>query len=108
MKWLLRKMRTFKQSQEFKMKNHRLFNIFVAIALIVLIGITVREVAATTAVVSLTDSSDEVCVSLPSHSSVHTEYVKEMGIWMTYTDEGPTGIDGGLIHLLSNSRNCSQ
>jgi hypothetical protein len=49
------------------MKNHRLFNIFVAIALIVLIGITVREVAATTAVVSLTDSSDEV-VSVCLHT----------------------------------------
>ena len=90
------------------MRSHRLFNIFVAIALIVLIGITVREATATAAVVSPIGSSDAVCVSLPSHSSIHTEYVKETGTWMTFTEDGPTGIDGGLIYLLSNRRLCSR
>jgi len=90
------------------MFSHRLFNIVIAIVLIALIGITAQEVSATAAVISPIGPSNTVCASLPSHFSIHTEYVEGTGTWMTFTEDGPTGIDGGLIHLLSNRRNCSQ
>lgn len=90
------------------MKVNRLFNIIVAIALLLVIGLTVREAVATTAVVSLQKiSSEPACASLPSRSSIHNEYVEGLG-WVTYTEDGPTGMDGGLIDLLSNYRTCSK
>ena len=90
------------------MFSHRLFNIVIAIALIVVIGLTVREAAATSIVVSQNDSTKAICPSLPSHYSIHMEYVKERNAWVTYTEDGPTGIDGGLIQLLSDNRVCSK
>jgi hypothetical protein len=98
--------------KEFKMFSHRLFNIIVVIGLVVVVGLTVREVSATSTVVSQRDTvnrpSAECVVDLPSRVSIHTEYVKETGVWMTYTEDGPTGVDGGLIYLLSNRQSCSK
>jgi len=97
------------QPKEFEMFSHRLFNFIVAIGLLVVIGLTVREAsAATTALVSHQGFAELACESLPSHDSIHTEYVTERGVWVTYTEDGPTGIDGGLINLLSNYRTCSK
>jgi len=90
------------------MFSHRLFNIVIAITLIVVIGLTVREAAATSIVVSQNDFAKANCASLPSHFSIHMEYVKERNAWVTYTDDGPTGVDGGLIQLLSDHRACSK
>ena len=93
------------------MYTNRLFNLFVGIALVVIVALTVREVAATTSIVSKTDSathSQTECSSLPSHYSIHSEYVEELDTSMTYTEDGPTGMDGGLIHLLSAYRTCSE
>jgi hypothetical protein len=93
--------------KEFKMFSRRLFNIVVAVALLVVIGLTIREAAATTLVVSQTSSERSVCDSLPSRYSIHTEYMPERGAWVISTEDGPTGIDGGLIQLLSDFRACS-
>ena len=93
------------------MLKNRIFNIFIIAALIVLVGFTVREASATSAVITSDSSaspSSSECASLPARSSIHSVYVKEMGTWMTYTEDGPTGVDGGLIHLLSEYRICSQ
>jgi hypothetical protein len=101
-------MAQIQQPKEFKMFSHRLFNIFVAIALILVIGFTVREVAATATMVSSTSPADTACDNLPSHASIHTEYSKETGTWMTYSEDGPTGVDGGLIYLLSARQACTR
>lgn len=90
------------------MFSHRLFNIVIAVALLVVIGVSVREVSATSVVVSQTNTVDPACKSLPSASSIRSEYVKERGVWMTYSDDGPTGMDGGLIYLFSADRACSE
>jgi hypothetical protein len=87
---------------------NRLFKLFVFTLLVVVIGLTVREAAATTAVISQANSAETVCSSLPSGYSIHTEYVQEKGAWVTYTEDGPTGVDGGLIQLLSDNRACSK
>jgi hypothetical protein len=90
------------------MFSRNLFNSIVAIALLAVIGFTVREAAATTAVISQANSAETVCSSLPSLYSIHSEYVQERSAWMTYTEEGPTGVDGGLIYLLSEKRTCTR
>ncbi len=77
------------------MLANRLFNFFVVVILVALMGLTAWEVCATAAVVSQENSSATACASLPSRSSIHTEYVAERGRRMAYTEEGPTGVDGG-------------
>jgi hypothetical protein len=86
------------------MKYHRLFNLFVLITVLVVVTMTVREAAATTVVVS----QKSACASLSSQPSIYTDYVQERGMWMTYTQNGPTGVDGGLIQLLSDKRTCAK
>lgn len=90
------------------MFTRRLFNIFVVVSLLMVVGLTVREVAATALLVSQSNSVDTACASLPSRHSIRTEYVPERGIWLTYTEGGPAGVDGGLIQLLSNYQDCSR
>jgi hypothetical protein len=89
------------------MLKHHLFNLLIAIALVIVIAFTVREAVATTVIRSDVDAAVK-CDSLPSRHSIHTEYVEEMGMSVTYTEDGPTGVDGGLIYLLSNYRTCSR
>ena len=83
------------------MSRNRLFNLCIAIALIIVVLFTVREATATSIVTSQNEAGIN-CSSLSSRHSIRTEYVEEMGAWMTYTEDGPTGVDGGLINLLSS------
>jgi hypothetical protein len=87
-------------------KNH-LFNVLIATALIITLAFTVQEALATTAITSWTDREIK-CADLPSSYSIHSMYEKELGRLVTYTEDGPTGVDGGLIHLLSSYRTCSR
>jgi len=90
------------------MNSNRLFNSIVAFALLFAIKLTVREAAATNAVTSYQDNQSQVvCTNLPSRYSIHNEYVEGLG-WITYTEDGPIGVDGGLIDLLSKYRTCSR
>ncbi|HAV77028.1 MAG TPA: hypothetical protein DCX53_06715 [Anaerolineae bacterium] len=90
------------------MLKNRLLNVLAGIALVVAIALTVREAAATAALASQNKFTVGACSSISSQVSIRTEYVRERKAWVTYTEDGPTGIDGGLIHLLSNRRSCSQ
>jgi hypothetical protein len=95
------------------MFTNRVFNLLIVIALVALVGLTFREASATSAVITADQSHGDLakaeeCASLPVLSSVHSEYMEERGLWLPYTKDGPTGLDGGLIHLLSNYRGCSQ
>lgn len=91
------------------MLKNTLFNVLIAIVLLVVVALTVREAAATSSITSQADSvSQAECNSLPSRYSIHTEYVEELGAWRTYTEDGPTGVDGGLIYLLSKYGTCLQ
>ena len=89
------------------MLKNRLFNVLIAIALLIVVALTVREAFATSLITSKMDAAIK-CDSLPSHYSIHTETVKETGTRLTYTEDGPTGIDGGLMYLLSAYRTCSR
>ncbi len=101
-------MAQIQQPKEFKMFTRRLFNIFVAVALLVVIGLTVREVAATTVLISTAGSTKMACGDLSSMYSIRTEYVEERKAWVSYTEDGPTGVDGGLIYLTSVARSCTR
>jgi hypothetical protein len=47
------------------------------------------------------------CSDLPSRYSICTGYVEGMNMWLSHTEDGPTGVDGGLINLFSSYRACS-
>jgi hypothetical protein len=47
------------------------------------------------------------CSDLPSRYSIRNGYVEGMNMWLSHTEDGPTGVDGGLIHLFSSYRVCS-
>ena len=89
------------------MLKNRLFNVVIAIALVMVVALTVREAFATTILRSQPNIAME-CASLPSRSSIHTEYVEETGMRVSYTEAGPTGVDGGLKDLMSAYRTCSR
>ena len=88
------------------MKSQRFFHFLVAIALLAALTLTAREAAATSDILFHTESvSRSECADLPSRHSIHTEYNSQRGVWNTVSEDGPTGMDGGLIHLLSD---CSR
>ena len=89
------------------MSRNRLFNLAIAITLVIVIVFTVREAAATS---DLTSQSEGVlrCHSLPSPYSIHSEYDTSTGIFVVRTEDGPTGVDGGLKTLLSAYKTCSR
>jgi hypothetical protein len=99
-------MRHLPGNVEIKMLMHRLFNLLIAIAIVVAVVLTVREAVATTAITSQRDSIAK-CDSLPSLTSIRTEYRKEADRWVVRWENGPAGVDGGLPELLSNKRSCS-
>ena len=89
------------------MLRSRLFTLSIAIALVIVAAFTVREAVA----ITLIRSESEIalkCQSLPSRYSIYTEYVEEADIWIVQTEDGPTGVEGGLIYLLSSYRTCSR
>jgi hypothetical protein len=99
------------------MKQNRLFNVFVVAALALMAALTIQGAIATTRVALAAGASDQALSPLaapvcdfPSveRTSIRRVYVEQMNTWVTYTESGPTGVDGGLIHLLSGSQDCSQ
>jgi hypothetical protein len=87
------------------MRSNRFFNVLVAISLLIAIALTAHEALATASISSHTGTVVS-CRSLPSRNSIHAS--SEEGVRVTYTKDGPTGVDGGLIELLSNYRTCSR
>ena len=93
------------------MNAQRWFNLFIVVALVAALAITVREVAATSIVISQADQVSSpalACSSLPARNSIHSEYVEEAGMWVISSEHGPTGMDDGLKTLLSAYETCSQ
>ena len=96
------------------MIKNRLFNVFVVAALALMVALTIQGAIETTRVTVAAGGSDQA-LSAPQcnnpaveRTSIRRVYVQQMDTWLTYTDGGPTGVDGGLIHLLSNARVCSE
>ena len=99
------------------MFKHHLFNILVIAALVVVTALTIQQGLETTKVVHAADiygqhnhSLDTPFCPLPAvdFSSIRSVYAEQMSVWVSRTNSGPTGVDGGLIQLLSDHRACSQ
>jgi hypothetical protein len=86
------------------MSRNRLFQVLVAIALVPVVALTAREALATMAITSTETIAQ--CMDLPSRYSLHTEEVN--GMQVTYTEDGRTGVDGGLKELMTAYRTCSR
>lgn len=89
------------------MFSNRSFQVFVGIALAITITFTVQEALATS-LLRAEGKAITTCASLPSRYSFHTEYVKEANLWIIRTEDGPTGVDGGLGEILSAYRTCAR
>jgi hypothetical protein len=87
------------------MLRNRWFTLLIGTASVLVVALTAREVFATVAITSQPEAISG-CASLPSRYTIHTAYVKEAGISVPYTEAGPTGVDGGLLELMSAYRNC--
>ena len=86
------------------MFRKHLFHLLIAISLSVILALTVRDARATASIPSHTDGVTK-CHELPSRYSIHTENVA--GMRVAYSEDGPTGVDGGLLELMTDYRTCS-
>lgn len=96
------------------MNKNRFFNVILAAALALMVALTFQGAIATARVAMAAGGADQAA-SAPvcdrpavERSSIRRVYVDQMDTWLTYTDGIPTGVDGGLVHLLSNTRVCSK
>jgi len=91
------------------MLKDRLFNAFIGVALVVIVALTISQAVETTKVVSAASGSPDTsgCFSGIDRFSLTSVYVEEAGGWFPRTNKGLTGVDGGLLDLLSNSRGCT-
>lgn len=89
------------------MNRNRLFKALIALALAIALTFTVREALATSAIKSQMPVAVS-CNALPSPYSIRSEYVKDANMWILWTEDAPTGVDGGLIELLSGYHTCSR
>ena len=93
------------------MFKKRSFQMLIAIAIVIMVALAMRELVAKANIMShaeVTLGDKTMCARLPSRYSLHTELVKETGMLLPSTEDGPTGIDGGLMDLLSSYRTCSK
>ena len=89
------------------MLRNRLFKVFIFISLVTVIALTAREAYATSIIISEKEGTVK-CADLPSRYSIHNEYDEESGAWTLYSEDGPTGVDGGFMHLMSAYRSCTK
>lgn len=94
------------------MSKDRLFSILIGISLVLVLALTAREAFATADLVSMSNGKDKAevseCPILPPQLSIETVYDQQRGMWVTYTTQGPTGVDGGLVDLMTTYPTCSR
>jgi hypothetical protein len=92
------------------MFKKRLFHLLIVTTVVIIAAFAVREAVAEANVMSRQGATLDAkikCASLPSRYSIHTEYLEGIGP-VSYTEDGPTGVDGGLLNLMSSYRTCSR
>jgi hypothetical protein len=91
------------------MFKSRLFNVLMIAALIAVMALTVLQAVETTRVAHAAQQSklaNTPLCAMPA-APIQSTYVKQMGIWVPRSANAPTGVDGGLIQILSDYRSCS-
>jgi hypothetical protein len=98
--------------KENEMSKNRWRTALIVLTLVMATVLIVQAAAAKTDPLSHEDARKGIksieCASLPSRHSIHIEVIEETGTRLTHTEDGPTGIDGGLIRLLSDYHTCSR
>jgi hypothetical protein len=100
--------------KEHKMNKNHFFNIVLAATLALMVALTLQGAIETASVAMANGGADQVPSALVcdkpavESSSIRRVYVEQLNTWLTYTNSAPTGVDGGLIDLLSNTRVCSK
>jgi hypothetical protein len=96
------------------MNKNRLFNLFLG-ATLALMAALILQAAIETNKVALASGASHPAPSAPlcdnpavERPSIRRVYVEQMDSWLTYTGGVPTGVDGGLIQMLSHARVCSE
>ena len=95
-------------------ETHPYFNLVVIVSLAVMAALTISQAVATNRLVSAasddksSQTSDLCAAPGEERASIHTAYDPKRGAWVTYSGDVPTGVDGGLIELLSNRSFCSK
>ncbi len=91
------------------MFKNRLFNVVIGLSLVVIVVLTISQAVETTKIVSAASGPPDTsgCFSAMDRLSLTSEYVEEAGGWFLRTNKGSTGVEGGLLELLSNSRGCT-
>ena len=91
--------------------------VILSIMLVFVLMLTVREAIAVGTTIPSTKAANQSaikrteimgCFSLPSRYSLRTEYLEGTDLWIPYTEDGPTGVDGGLKELMNAYRTCSR
>jgi hypothetical protein len=109
------KQNPFPSVQENPMFKNRSFVMLITATLVLMAALLITQALAVAQVVTTTQSQipgapSSVGPSCPLSAadlhSIHGVYVKEIGRWLPYTSQGPMGVDGGAIELLS--RTCSR
>ena len=93
------------------MLKKRLFHLLIATAAVIVAAFAVREGTAKGNIMSQGEATLGArieCAGLPSRYSLHTEIVKETGTRLPFTEDGPTGLDGALLNLMSSYRTYSK
>jgi hypothetical protein len=105
------KLKILSPVQEIIMLSNRLFNVLLALALVVVAAITLHQVGVTQQVVAASQPMTRIteagnaeetatcAFSDADRHSLHAVYVPEMGGWLPRTDSGFTGFEGGLLSL---------
>ena len=93
------------------MKHNRWFNGVVVVVMLALTAMTARQVAAAYQVASANPGLAAVsqaekiqnpveCPFTPELGrSIHAEYLKEAGHTIPFTQDGPTGVEGGMLAM---------
>jgi hypothetical protein len=96
------------------MNTHRLFNILIAIALLAVAALTISQSLATARVVQAASAEQNhsadasYCISASQRVSLRSSYVPEAGGWYPRIGNRLTGVEGGLLALLSEQLRCSR
>jgi hypothetical protein len=84
------------------------------------VALTAREALAMAVIVPPADSAHptyfkessassltSACLSAGERTSIRSEYMQSAGTWFPRKSGVPTGVDGGLIQLLSGYQSCT-
>ncbi len=95
------------------MLRKHLFVIVIVAALLVMAGLVAYQAVAVAKAVPATQNQslgasgqnpETMCpFTADQIRSTHSVFIKDLGIWLPFTSQGPTGVDGGLLAL----RYCS-